>query len=94
MAGHRVESGTDRLRCLQLRSRQRGLRETCVVLGEFAMTRLTAGDPDLLDAFEALLARPDQEILDWLLGLESPPESLATIIAVLRQDRIRSNRAI
>jgi len=86
------EGGDDRLRRIRLRSRQRGLKETCVILGDFAETCLTVEETALLDAFEALLQWPDQDILTWILELEPPPVNLAKTITLIRTSQIQSHR--
>ena len=57
-----------RKRRLRFRVWHRGMREVDLILGRFADARLaTMNDADL-DAFEALLDAPDQEVLAWVLG--------------------------
>ena len=65
-----------RKRRLRFRVWHRGMREVDLILGRFADARLALLDDAELDAFEALLDTPDQEVLGWVLGeLPVPPQS-------------------
>jgi antitoxin CptB len=62
-----------RKRRLKFRVWHRGMREVDLILGRFAdahLDGLGAGD---LDAFEALLEVPDQELYAWVIGQEPIP---------------------
>ena len=77
-------TSTDRIRRLRFRSRQRGLKETCELLGNYACHHLDPSDAAGMDDFELLLLQPDHEILSWVLELTSPPGNLAGIVDALR----------
>jgi antitoxin CptB len=53
-----------RLKMLSYRAWRRGIRETDLILGPFADAHLASLTADQLDAFEALLEQPDQELYD------------------------------
>lgn len=78
------ETRDARLRRLGLRSIRRGIKEMDLVLGDFAARHLAGmGDADL-DAYEALLAETDLDLLGWVTGAE-PPAPHAPLIARLRE---------
>jgi antitoxin CptB len=65
-----------RRRRLKFRVWHRGMREVDLILGRFADARLAGMGAPELDAFEALLETPDQDVLGWVMGdLPIPPES-------------------
>ena len=67
------------------RSLRRGTRESDLVIGGFARTTLKTLDGAQLDALEALLDRPDPELLGWVIGLHPvPPEFDTDVMAMLR----------
>jgi antitoxin CptB len=64
-----------RRRRLKFRVWHRGIREVDLILGRFADARLAEMSPEELDAFEALLDVPDQDVLAWVLGeMPIPPD--------------------
>ncbi|RMF35134.1 MAG: succinate dehydrogenase assembly factor 2 [Alphaproteobacteria bacterium] len=79
------ESRENRLRRLRLRSWRRGMRETDLILGPFADRHLAALDQAGLDAFEALLDRPDPDIFAWIAGRTEPVPELAAIVGRIRE---------
>ena len=62
------DSDEVRKRRLRFRVWHRGMKEVDLILGRFAEARLAAMGPDDLDAFEALLETPDQDLLGWVIG--------------------------
>jgi antitoxin CptB len=58
---------------LLFRSWHRGMREADLLLGSFADEHLAGFDAAQLDRYEALLAVPDPDLLDWMTGREAPP---------------------
>jgi antitoxin CptB len=74
-----------RLRRLGLRAWRRGTREMDLILGPYADARLAAMAPAEVDAFEALIAEEDTELLAWVLGQADPPARHAPLIAALRR---------
>ncbi|MGO9024517.1 MAG: succinate dehydrogenase assembly factor 2 [Beijerinckiaceae bacterium] len=75
MSGSQITSaGLDaRRRRALFRSWHRGMREMDLIMGRFAdaeMGRLSEAE---LEAFEALLERPDHDVFSWLTGeVETP----------------------
>lgn len=63
----------DRRKKLRFRAWRRGFREIDLILGAFADRNLDALDATGLDAFEALLQAPDQEVYAWIVGQEAAP---------------------
>ncbi len=59
---------------LRFRAWRRGTKEADLLLGPFADANLDALDADGLTRFEALLARSDPEIMDWMTGAAEPPD--------------------
>ncbi len=59
---------------LRFRAWRRGTKEADLLLGPFADANLDALDADDLTRFEALLARSDPEIMDWMTGAAEPPD--------------------
>jgi antitoxin CptB len=91
-----MDNGADsdalRRRRLRFRVWHRGMREVDLILGRYADARLSELDSGQLDAFEALLETPDQEVLGWVMGeIPIPPASdsplLRSIIAFHREAR-------
>ncbi len=58
---------------LLFRAARRGFREVDMIFGTYAARSLDFLDEAGLDAFEALLSIPDQEIYDWLRGAAPVP---------------------
>jgi antitoxin CptB len=58
---------------LLFRSWHRGTREADLILGSFAEAHLRDFDAARLDDYEALLARPDADLFDWIAGRSAPP---------------------
>jgi antitoxin CptB len=63
-----------RRRRLKFRCWHRGMKEVDLLLGRFADAHADSLGAADLDAFEALLDTPDQEILAWIVGGEPVPE--------------------
>jgi len=71
-----MENSTETIRKRILyRSRNRGCRETDILLGRFAESQITSLPEAELPIFEQFLEEPDGYIYKWLTGtLEMPPE--------------------
>ncbi|HEY8571412.1 succinate dehydrogenase assembly factor 2 [Phenylobacterium sp.] len=70
-----------RLKKLRFRAWRRGFREADLILGPFADKHVATFGPDQLDAFEALLEVPDQDLYSWIVGTApTPPEFEGQII--------------
>jgi antitoxin CptB len=64
-----------RLKKLKFRAWRRGFREADLILGPFADHHVATFTPAELDAFEALLEVPDQDLYAWIVEREpTPPE--------------------
>ena len=59
---------------LRFRAWHRGTKEADLLLGPFADASLDDLDEEGLAGFEALLARSDPEIVDWVTGAADPPD--------------------
>jgi len=69
-----VTSSTDiRRKRLLFRSWHRGTRESDLILGRFADSRLADFDDGQLDRYEALLECSDADLFDWVAGRSRPP---------------------
>jgi antitoxin CptB len=63
---------------LLFRSQHRGMKEMDVVLGRFAVANIPSMSEADLAEYETLLALPDLDMWEWLLGIATPPPSLMT----------------
>lgn len=61
-----------RVQRLKYRAWRRGMRECDLVLGAFADARLPEMSEAELDAFEALMEAPDDQLWTWILGSAEP----------------------
>jgi antitoxin CptB len=78
----------ERSKKLRFRAWRRGFREMDLVMGGFADAHLKDLDDAGLDAFEALLNAPDQDVYDWIIGRAPPaPEHDTQTLALLRSFR-------
>lgn len=62
---------------LRYRAWRRGMRECDLVLGGFADARLATMSPVELDAFEALMEAPDDQLWAWIVGSAEPDPNFA-----------------
>lgn len=77
----RSSEGLDaRRRKLLFRSWHRGLREIDLILGSFADAEIHSLTEAELDQYERLLDVPDPEMLLWVTGTRSVPETAYTEI--------------
>ena len=67
---------TREMRCKRLvhRSRYRGVKESDLLFGQFAVRHLPSLDDAQLDRYEALLDEPDQDVLAWIYDRLPVPE--------------------
>lgn len=78
----------DRRKKLGFRAWRRGFRELDLILGGFSDRRLAELDAGALDAFEALLDAPDQDVYAWITEAEpAPPAHLTPTLALIRAFR-------
>lgn len=61
-------SSEARRKRLLFRAKRRGFKEVDLIFGTYADAALRDLDEAGLDAFEALLTAPDQEVYSWLKG--------------------------
>ena len=75
--------GDIRRKRLLFRSWHRGTREADLILGSFAEAHLAGFDQLQLDDYEALLACPDAQLFDWIVGRRAPPPEYDTTVTRL-----------
>jgi len=78
------ETEENRIRRLRMRSWRRGMKETDLILGNFADARLAGMAGAAIERFESLLEENDQDILSWVTGARPTPEVHAVLIAEIR----------
>lgn len=79
-----METLEARLKRMAIRSWRRGTKEMDLVLGPFADAVLARMTLTELDAFDALLAENDQDLMSWMLGQSPVPAAHAQLIVTLR----------
>jgi antitoxin CptB len=79
-----METFEARLKRMAMRSWRRGTKEMDLVLGPYADTQLGRMSLAELDAYDALLAENDQDLMAWMLGQKPAPITHAPLVAVLR----------
>jgi len=79
-----METFEARLKRMAMRSWRRGTKEMDLVLGPYADTQLGTMSLAELDAYDALLAETDQDLMAWMLGQKPAPANHAPLVAVLR----------
>ena len=62
------------------RSSHRGIREMDLLMGGFAQSRLPTMTENELNAFEALIELPDQDLLAWITGEATVPSTLSNAL--------------
>jgi antitoxin CptB len=77
-------SSEARRKRLFFRARRRGFKEADLIFGAFAATHLDSLDESGLDAFEALLRAPDQQVYAWLQGAPVPAEFDTPVFAAMK----------
>lgn len=73
-----AESDHIRLKRMRFRAWHRGFKEMDLILGRFADTHLDRLSGEELDAMEALLSVPDQQLYGWYTGREAVPADFDT----------------
>lgn len=79
-----METSEARLKRMVMRSWRRGTKEMDLVLGPYAQTHLAGMTLAELDAYDALLAENDQDLMAWMLGQKPATVAHAPLIATLR----------
>ena len=77
---------TARIKRLIYRASYTGMKETDLLLGQFAEHHLPDLDNEHLSQFEALLEAGDPALLGWLKGDEAVPEAFDTAVFRLIKD--------
>ncbi len=86
---------TVRLSKLRYRAWHRGFREADLVLGPFADAHVGGLTDIELDAFEALLDEPDQDLWAWIVGQAAAPAAHdGPVLARIRAFRFEAHRAL
>ena len=62
------------------RSSHRGIREMDLLMGGFARSRLPTMTENELNAFEALIELPDQDLLSWITGEATVPPAIGNAL--------------
>ena len=79
-----------RVRRLIYRSSYTGMKETDLLLGQFAARHLPELSDDELDMFEALLDVGDPRILAWVQGDEQVPEAFqGTVLDLIKNFEVQ-----
>ena len=81
------EDTETRLKRLRMRAWRRGMKETDLLLGQFADRALSELNASDLDSFERLLSENDQDILAWATGATEPPREFEALIAQILENR-------
>jgi antitoxin CptB len=78
----REKGGSSEVRRKRLlfRAQRRGFKEVDIIFGTFAEAELARMPEGELDAFEALLDAPDQEVYAWLRGEARAPVEFETAV--------------
>ena len=71
------EQDQNRRKRLLYRAMHRGFKEADIVIGGFAEQHIFSMSADELDEFEAIIAFPDKELYEWLVGRAEPPANLS-----------------
>ena len=79
-----------RVKRLIYRSSYTGMKETDLLLGQFAARHLPELSDNELDMFEALLDAGDPRILAWVQGDEQVPEAFqGTVIDLIKKFEVQ-----
>ena len=78
-----METAEARLKRMAMRSWRRGTKEMDLVLGPYADAQLSQMTLAELDAFDAILAENDQDLIAWIMGQKPAPERFAALINTL-----------
>ena len=76
-----TETDEDRLKRMRMRAWRRGTKEMDLVLGPFADVHLGTLSAAELEAFEAVLAEQDQDLMAWVFGQAAPKPALAPMLS-------------
>ena len=76
-----AETQDERLKRMKMRAWRRGTKEMDLVLGPFADAHIANLSPTELEAFEAVLAEQDQDLMAWIFGQATPHPDLAPMLS-------------
>lgn len=80
-----------RLKRLKYRAWHRGFREADLILGPFADRYAETFTAEQLDALEALLEHPDQDLYEWIVErTPTPPEVDGEMMRLIKQFRFEA----
>ena len=80
-----------RIKRLKFRAWHRGFREADLILGPFADKYAQSLTPALIEAFEALMEQPDQDLYEWIVErTPTPPEHDGEIMRMIKQFRFEA----
>ncbi len=87
-----IQEESSRRKRILWQAKHRGTLELDIMIGGFAESQLDKMSVRELDAFERVLALPEQDLQNWLLGLGSIPVSqcdsmLTAMISFVATDR-------
>ena len=83
-----------RLKRLKYRAWHRGFREADLILGPFADQHCPQMTLDQIEAFEALLEHPDQDLYEWIVEkTPTPPEADGEIMQMIKAYRDEAYKA-
>ena len=74
-----------RLKRLIYRSCHRGCKETDIVLGGFAESKLMGLSPEYIDIYEHLLDEDDADIWSWLIGKTGAPGKYGVLLEMMKE---------
>ncbi len=71
-----TETIQNRRKRLLYRAMHRGFKEADIVIGGFAKMHIDSLEERELDEFEALIAFPDKELYEWIIGRVEAPANI------------------
>ncbi len=81
-----------RLKRLHMRSMRRGIKEMDIIMIRFSRHLDELSDTEL-DAYDAVLAQNDQDLLQWVTGQKDAPANLAPMLDRIMQVNAAEIRA-
>lgn len=73
-----------RLKKLIYRSQNRGTKENCLLLGQFAYANLPSFKDTEIDLYERFLDEDDNDILDWIMERKNYPKQYSQFLEKLK----------
>ena len=73
------------IKTLLYRSLHRGCKETDILLGKFATSKINDFDDEKLDIYSKLIVEDDAFIYDWILKKSETPKEYQSLIEEIRQ---------